>query len=222
VTVTGQTITVSGVTLADGGTFTITYGSRASSGPGATAPSTAGAQTWQVQQKAKNNGILTNLASSPSIGVVNWDSYNTTGAACGNTQSNSFAGANQTVCGRGAGYTPGATHSVAFYDGGGTQRAAQNSLPADGAGVLSSTSFSLYNNQYVAGTWHVVVFSSASVPGTTYASISGNASLVADDTFTVDGTAVPGLPTPVSAVLASLGGGGVYYFLRRRALPVRA
>jgi hypothetical protein len=60
------------------------------------------------------------------------------------------------------------------------------------------------------------------VPGTDYASIAGNAAIIADDTFTVDGTAVPGLPTPLAALLASLGAGGFYYLLRRRVLPVRA
>ena len=48
--VAGQTITVSGVTLAGGGTFTIVYGNKTSGGPGATAPSATGAQTWQAQQ----------------------------------------------------------------------------------------------------------------------------------------------------------------------------
>src|SRR5262249_34033449 len=56
VAVAGQTITVSGVTVSGGGTMTITYGSTASGGPGATAPSSTGAQTWQAQQKSKSGG----------------------------------------------------------------------------------------------------------------------------------------------------------------------
>src|SRR4029079_2008661 len=68
--VAGQTITVSGVTLAGGGTFTIVYGSTASSGPGATATASTGAQTWPAQQKWTSGGTLTNLAASPSITVV--------------------------------------------------------------------------------------------------------------------------------------------------------
>src|SRR5204862_18266 len=43
--VAGQTITVSSLTLAGGNTFTITYGSTAGGGPGATAPSVGGSQT---------------------------------------------------------------------------------------------------------------------------------------------------------------------------------
>ena len=65
VAVSSQTITVSGVTVSAGNTFTIVYGSTASSGPGATATSTLGAQTWQAQEKSTSGGTLTNLASSP-------------------------------------------------------------------------------------------------------------------------------------------------------------
>ena len=69
VSVASQTITVSNVTVAGGATMTITYGSTAGGGPGATATSSTGAQTWQAQQRSKTSGTLTNLASSPSITV---------------------------------------------------------------------------------------------------------------------------------------------------------
>ncbi|HEX9504802.1 MAG TPA: hypothetical protein VGA62_02235, partial [Acidimicrobiia bacterium] len=67
--VSSQTITVSSLTVGGGSTFTITYGSTAGGGPGATAPVPAGAQTWQAQEKSSSGGTLTNLASSPSITV---------------------------------------------------------------------------------------------------------------------------------------------------------
>lgn len=76
VSVSGQTILISGVTAeGDGpnGSFDvllITYGARIKGGPGATAPSTVGTQTWQAQEKATANGTLTNLASSPAIEAV--------------------------------------------------------------------------------------------------------------------------------------------------------
>ncbi len=69
ISVSGQTITVSGLTLSGGNTFTITYGSQALAGPGATATSTTGAQTWQAKEKSTSGGTLTNLSSSPSITV---------------------------------------------------------------------------------------------------------------------------------------------------------
>src|SRR5207247_6107848 len=65
--VSGQTITVSSLTLGGGSTFTITYGSTASGGPGATATSSTGAQTWTAQEKSTSGGTLTSIASSPSI-----------------------------------------------------------------------------------------------------------------------------------------------------------
>src|SRR5919106_6640256 len=52
VSVTAQTITVSGVTLAAGGTLAIVDGDTSGGGPGATATSTAGAQTWQGRATA--------------------------------------------------------------------------------------------------------------------------------------------------------------------------
>jgi hypothetical protein len=70
VSVSGQTITVSGLTLAAGDTVTITYGSTASGGPGASAPSTAvGAQAWQAEEKSVTAGGLNSLATSPKITV---------------------------------------------------------------------------------------------------------------------------------------------------------
>src|SRR5207237_8275938 len=47
VSVSGQTITVSSVTLAGGSTLTVTYGATSAGGPGATAPGSAGSATWQ-------------------------------------------------------------------------------------------------------------------------------------------------------------------------------
>src|SRR5439155_167080 len=69
VSVSSQTITVSSLTLTAGTTFTITYGSTAGGGPGATATSSTGAQTWQAQDKSTSAGSLANLGSSPSITV---------------------------------------------------------------------------------------------------------------------------------------------------------
>src|SRR5205807_8085216 len=77
VSVSLQTITVSSLTLAGGSTFTITYGSTAGGGPGATATSTTGAQTWTTQEKSTANGSLTDIASSPSITVYAADGAGT-------------------------------------------------------------------------------------------------------------------------------------------------
>jgi hypothetical protein len=71
VSVSGQTITVSGLTRGSTQPVTITYGSRAAGGPGATSPSTAvGSQTWQAKEKSTSGGTLTNLGASPAITVT--------------------------------------------------------------------------------------------------------------------------------------------------------
>ena len=49
--------------------MTIAYGDTGGGGPGATASSTTGAQTWQGQEKSTLAGVLANLAASPSITV---------------------------------------------------------------------------------------------------------------------------------------------------------
>src|SRR5439155_480260 len=75
--IASSTITVSSLTLAAGNTLTITYGATTSGGPGATATSSTGAQTWQVQEKSTSAGSLTNIASSPSITVYAADGSGT-------------------------------------------------------------------------------------------------------------------------------------------------
>src|SRR5207302_1817790 len=77
VSVSSQTITVSSVTLAGGSTMTITYGDTGGGGPGATASSSTGAQTWQAQEKSTSGGSLANLGSAPSITVYAADGSGT-------------------------------------------------------------------------------------------------------------------------------------------------
>src|SRR5207248_3458515 len=87
VSVSSQTITVSNVTLGGGSTMTVTYGSTASGGPGATATSSAAAQTWQAQEKSTSGGRLTNLGSSPSITVLYAAGSGTSTTATGSVNS---------------------------------------------------------------------------------------------------------------------------------------
>src|SRR6185369_8675140 len=78
--------TVSGLTLAGGATATITYTT-------GTATTTAGAATWQAQEKSTSGGTLTNLASSPRIsvyaadgtGTLTSNTANVVNASTGNT-----------------------------------------------------------------------------------------------------------------------------------------
>jgi carboxypeptidase family protein len=67
--VSGQTITVSNLTRAAGQTLTVTYGSKASGGPGATAPSGIATQTWTTKERSTFGAYLTALGVSPAIKV---------------------------------------------------------------------------------------------------------------------------------------------------------
>src|SRR5207248_2493434 len=74
--VSGQVITVTGVSLAQSATLTITYGATTgacSSSTGASAPSNtqSGSATWNVRQKSTSGGTLTAIGSSPSVNVTN-------------------------------------------------------------------------------------------------------------------------------------------------------
>jgi hypothetical protein len=65
VAVSGQRIVLSGVTLAGGSTLTIRYGR--APGPGATAPSRVGLQTWRTAERSTPGGTSAPLAASPVI-----------------------------------------------------------------------------------------------------------------------------------------------------------
>ena len=73
-----NTIDVTGITLANGANCTITYGSMGSGGPGATAPSTGGTQTFVVQHQSDiAHGNLQAIPVSPAISVVAADGTGT-------------------------------------------------------------------------------------------------------------------------------------------------
>jgi DNA-binding beta-propeller fold protein YncE len=66
----GSVINVSEVTLLSGATCTITYGSKTSSGPGATAPASSRTSTITTSEKSIVSGTLTPLAISPEVRVA--------------------------------------------------------------------------------------------------------------------------------------------------------
>jgi hypothetical protein len=69
VSVSGMTITVTGVTLAPGASLKIVYGGTGGGGPGATAPSTAGASHFHASEQSTSSGTVTALAKSPAVKV---------------------------------------------------------------------------------------------------------------------------------------------------------
>jgi hypothetical protein len=70
VAVAGTTIQITGVTVAGGSTCTISYGSLASGGPGATVPSSVGTFTFASEQSSTGSGTLTEIERIPSVTTV--------------------------------------------------------------------------------------------------------------------------------------------------------
>ncbi len=95
--VAGQLITISGLTLGNGATVNVVYGSTAGTGTGADAVSTynVGDQTWQAQEKSTSGGTLTSLASSPLTHEQDTTAPTVTGVTASN--ANGPYGAGQTI-----------------------------------------------------------------------------------------------------------------------------
>ncbi len=92
----GQTIQVSALTLGSAGVLTVTYGATSgascAASDGAKAPTTAGAATWQGQERSTGGGTLANVSPSPSITVLSADgsgtlTTTTTGVPASSTQN---------------------------------------------------------------------------------------------------------------------------------------
>jgi hypothetical protein len=69
VSVSSRTISVGGLNLTAGTHFTITYGVKAAGGPGATASTATGAQTWTTRERSWTGGALKLLGPQPTITV---------------------------------------------------------------------------------------------------------------------------------------------------------
>ena len=69
-TVSGRVVKVTGVTLPAGGLLTITYGSKKGLGPGATAPTATGPQTWTTTESSTAGGVAKPLAKPPVITIT--------------------------------------------------------------------------------------------------------------------------------------------------------
>ena len=131
--------------------------------------------------------------------------------------SDSFSASPNTVYMRGTGFSTGSTYKVAYYDAGGTKRFEEGPLSVSGGNLDSS----IVTNNYptgAAGTWHAVVQrSGATAFPAAYSSINHDThEVVADDTFTVNATALPAFPTAAAAVASTFGAAGAYALVRAR------
>ncbi len=135
VSVSGDTITVSLANRAGGSPMTIKYGATTSGGPGATAPSTGGSETWLGKSQGIGSGSLQPLAPSPSVLVLAADGSGTMSpsptsvvhSSTGNTITFTYTAA--------AGGMQGGTVSLAVPSGGWSAP----SLTSTAAGYVTSS-----------------------------------------------------------------------------------
>jgi hypothetical protein len=186
--------------------------------PTAGAPLATGNITNTGTQPAAgaNYGTLTEVAAP----VTGWQSYQ---AGCSTADATFDALGNSTVCLQGTAPVTGtAFYRVVIYDGAGSSVKTDTPLTANPPNGLRSGDHSLGAYPAAApGTWRAVVYPSAGAvtPEGTYAGTSQE--IRANWPFSVTAAALPALPTPLSALLASGGAGGLYAYLRRRMLRGR-
>lgn len=155
------------------------------------------------------------------LAQASWDSYNST---CATITASYGASPNNILCGKGTGYgTSGGAYSIGIYDANGAARTTDNSLSAS-SGTVTTGDYNLTNccAWGAPGTWHMIIFEAATAPSGDYATVSGASSVRQIATFTVTASALPDLPTPLSALLAALGVGTAYAFARKWALSREA
>lgn len=151
-----------------------------------------------------------------------WDSHSSSGGPV----SDDFANSSNTVYMSGTGWKAG-SYFVAYYDGGGAQVGSET-RSASGGALTSQLSLGSYPGA-ASGTWHTLIQPSSgytSFGSASYATITGNPDtygLLANDSFTVQSSALPEFPTASAGLMAAALSFAAYWRLRnRRAGRVKA
>jgi hypothetical protein len=153
------------------------------------------------------------FVASPVYASPSWVSFND---AAHSTTDDDFAGSETTVYMQGI-VTASTQYKVAYYEADtGAEDTADlvetDIVTSNVIGVLESEcTFTDYPTSD-AGTWHSVVFPSASTPPSTYDPTGS----VEDDSFNVQASAIPEFPTVITMIAAMGLSFGIYYWLRRR------
>jgi len=136
------------------------------------------------------------------------------------TVCNSFIGATNHAYMYGENFDAGTTQ-VGWYDGGGDRRENDDYI-GWGGGVLNwaECQFTDYVGVAAAGNWHAVVLLQADGAPATYAAALADPQFVADDSFTVDATAIPEFPEVMAAIGVAGLCFGIYWWMRKRARRV--
>lgn len=162
------------------------------------------------------------VAVTYSTTTTAWDSHSSSGGSV----SDDFTNSSNTVYMSGTGWKTG-SYFVAYYDGGGVQVGSETRSPSGGA-LTSQISLGSYPGA-ASGTWHTLIQPSSdytSFGSASYATITGNPDtygLLANDSFTVQSSALPEFPTASAGLMAAGLSLAAYWQLRkRRAERVKA
>ncbi len=158
---------------------------------------------------------------------ITWDSH--TDPARADPPEDTFASPNTTVYMKGTGFASD-TYTVSYYDataaGGGSKVYTESGISLDGNGFLNSQITLTSYPSSIAGTWHALVqpTGATAFPSTYDAAVAApdTYDLIANDSFTVEQSAIPEFPTVLAAMVALALAAGVYLWMRRKAVPVRA
>jgi len=162
-----------------------------------------------------------------------WDSYSDTGRL---SQVDTFSNSTNVVYMKGTGFWDDSglqTYNVSYYDGGGTKVATDSGVavynPVSDRGDLGNPTgvpsyaptYTFTDNPTAApGTWHALVQpTGATTFDTSYTIVSTNPDsydLIADDTCTVDGSAIPEFSTVMAAIGVAGMCFGVYWWMRKK------
>ncbi len=115
-------------------------------------------------------------------------------------------------------FTKNTDHKVAYYDGGGIQKAI-DSVPVLGNEELPSQYDLTTDPAAQEGTWHAVVYLATYDPPSTYdPETPGDPPKEADDSFEVLPSAIPEFPTVITAIGVVGLCFGIYYWMRKKRL----
>lgn len=109
-------------------------------------------------------------------------------------------------------------YKVAYYDSDDANRTTETTL-SDGSGNVPSQ-HTFVADVDLPGTWHVILCDAAQDPPSEYD--ASWAYTIAEDTFTVQQSAIPEFPTILAAIASLALCAGIYLLMRRKLTPARA
>lgn len=213
VDVTDQTITWSGSEIAVGSSLDFSWEATTA------ASAEYSSHSWTTTDTV--NGTDTGTVGT-TVSDWQWESYDDDiQSNVWGTVTNPYDSGTQTVFMYGGGFEASQLYHVGFYDPSASPNIVATPNPSSDASGTLSTQYLLTTDPLAApGTWHAVVYKDPDTPPDTYT--PGDAAIVADDAFEVAFGAIPEFPTVIAGLAVAGLCAAVYFWMRRRAVDVKA